>query len=146
MTETMFEGPLWVVDFLPRQAPAGSAGQLFDVEGFFLREPLYTALLNRFAEILLKLNCYYDMRYGDLREDSFCDNLPPEQLAAWMTKERRDLCILIPAENALITLNRGDTHMTVYHPSETLLRLLEQLAGAAGLFVWQPPVKGSDGL
>ena len=139
--ETVFDGPLWVVDFLPRQVPAGSTGQFFAVEAFFLREPQHTSLLNRFEEILLKLNCYFDMRYVDPREDSSRDNLPPEQLTSWLT---RDLCILVPAENTLLTLNRGDTHMTVYHPSEQFLRLLEQLAGAAGLFVWQPPMKGSD--
>ena len=39
-----------------------------------------------------------------------------------------------PDEDALITLNREDLYMTVWHPSGTLRKLLEQLAHAEGLF------------
>jgi len=39
MLEALFEKPCWVIDFLPEQVPANSAGQVFDVERFYLQPP-----------------------------------------------------------------------------------------------------------
>ena len=51
------------------------------------------------------------------------------------------LCILVGTSEALITLGRDDTCMTVYAPSEELLELIRTLARAVGLFVWKPVVQ-----
>ena len=59
-----------------------------------------------------------------------------------MIRNQEDLCVLLRDEKTLITLNRDDTGMTVYNPPEKLLRRLEKLAAAEGLFVWQPPQEG----
>ena len=48
-----------------------------------------------------------------------------------------NLCILVGASDALITLSRDDTCITVYAPAEDLLELIRTLAGAVGLFVWK---------
>ena len=63
-----------------------------------------------------------------------------------MTQNRQDLCVLLPDENALITLNRDELCMTLYNPPEKLLRRAERLAAAEGLFVWQPQQDVPGGL
>ena len=139
MIETLLTRPYWIIDILPAQVPKDSAGQYFAVEKYFLSEPRYTDLRQRYAELLLKLNCYYDLEVGFPGEKGSLRNPPPEKLHAWLVQEHRDLCVLLPAEEALLTLDHGDTYMTVYNPGEKLLALLGQLAQASGLFLWQPP-------
>ena len=139
MIEALLNKPYWVIDFLPRQVPEGSAGQFFAVEQFYLQEPRQSALRRQFAEILLKLNCYFDLLICEPEEENWARNPAPDKLLSWLTQEKKDLCVLLPEENTLITVNRADLYMTVYGPSESLLKLLGQLAVSAGLFLWQPP-------
>ena len=47
--------------------------------------------------------------------------------------------VLFEAEDTLAVLNSDDNYMTVYDPPEHLRDLLQVLAGAEGLFMWQPP-------
>ncbi len=135
MMEELLNKPYWVIDFLPRQVPAKGGGQFFAVEEYYLRSPLRRG----FAEILLKLNCYYDIEVCEPETEKWQKNPPPEALFSWIADNEKDLCVLLPAENALITANRDDLYMTVYAPSEELLQLLRSLAAASGLFLWQPP-------
>ena len=142
MIETLLTKPYWVIDFLPEQVPDGSPGQFFAVERFYLSEPQQTDLRRRFADILLKLNCYYDLEICAADSNQPERNPAPERLFAWVTRNQEDLCVLLRDEKTLITLNRDDTGMTVYNPPEKLLRRLEKLAAAEGLFIWQPPQEG----
>lgn len=139
MIEEILQKSYWVIDFLPQQVPADSAGQFFAVERFYLQEPRQTALRREFAEILLKVNCYYDMQTWEIEEERWEHNPAPELLYSWIAECKKDLRILLPEESTLFTLNRDDLCMTVYHPSERLLKLLGCLAASAGLFLWQPP-------
>ena len=138
MIETLLNKPYWVVDFLPEQVPDGSAGQFFAVEGYYLREPALSGLRRRFTDILLKLNCYYDFQVCAADSEEFVRNPAPDVLAARILGAQENLCILLPREDALITLDRDDTCMTVYNPSEILLDRIRLLASAEGLFLWQP--------
>ncbi|MBR3018921.1 MAG: hypothetical protein IKH57_17865 [Clostridia bacterium] len=139
MIEELFQKSYWVIDFLPQQVPEDSAGQFFAVERFYLQEPRQTALRRSFAEILLKVNCYYDIQACEPEEERWEHNPAPELLYSWIAESKKDLCILLPKESTLFTLNRDDLCMAVYHPSERLLKLLDWLAASAGLFLWQPP-------
>ena len=47
--------------------------------------------------------------------------------------------VLFETEDTLAVLNSDDNYMTVYDPPEHLRDLLQALAGAEGLFMWQPP-------
>ena len=138
--EELLQKPYWVVDFLPRQVPAKSGGQFFAVEEYYLRSPLR----RRFAEVLLKLNCYYEARVCEPETEKWQVNPPPERLFAWIADNEKDLCVLLPAEDTLITVNRDDLYMTVYGPSRDVLELLRPLSAAAGLFLWQPPQEGEE--
>ena len=138
MLDNFFEKEFWVVDFLPKQVPEDNGGRIFSVEDYYLEPSRYVVLRERFSDILLKLYCYYDLRLfiGDDTEGLF--NPEPEMLASHIMDNQGNLCILIGASEALVTLGRDDTNLTVYAPSEDLLQLIRTLAGAVGLFVWKP--------
>ena len=57
----LLEGPYWIVDILPEQVDADAAGQYFAVERYFLERSRIVPLRRKYAGILLRLNCYYDM-------------------------------------------------------------------------------------
>ena len=137
MIEAFFEKEYWVVDFLPKQVPENGGGRFFSVEQYYLEPSRYAVLRERFCEVLLKLYCYYDLRLfiGDDTEGLF--NPEPEKLADLVKGNRGNLCILVGTSEALITLSRDDTCMTVYAPTEDLLELIRTFAGAVGLFVWK---------
>ena len=138
MLESYLEKPYWVVDFLPKQVPENGGGRFFTLEEYYLEPSRYAVLREQFSDILLKLYCYYNLRLfiGDDTEGIF--NPEPEMLADLVKGNHDNLCILIGTSEALITLSRDDTCMTVYAPSEDLLELIRTLAGAVGLFVWKP--------
>lgn len=137
VVERLLDMPLWVIDFLPRQVPLESEGQFFDVEQYYLRMPRYERLCNRFADVLLKLNCYYDMLVNRALCDEWVKNPEPTTLVDWLTESMRHgyLCILVEDESTLITASSDDTHLTLYNPSSDLLGLVGQLAASAGLFL-----------
>ena len=173
MIDDYFERPYWIVDILPFQVPENSPGQYFAVEEYYLQKPRWQMLRRKYLEILLKLNCYYDMEVtadpggdgdpvGDIDPDAWpgCgwqknpapetleklimegpeknpEEAPeegPEKAPAYFT-----VYVLFEAEDTLAVLNSDDNYMTVYDPPEHLRGLLKVLAGAEGLFMWQPP-------
>ncbi len=137
MIDDFFDKEYWVVDFLPKQVPENGGGRYFSVEQYYFEPSRYAVLREQFSDILLKLYCYYDLRLfiGDDTEGLF--NPEPERLADLIKGNLDNLCILVGASDALITLSRDDTCMTVYAPAEDLLELIRTLAGAGGLFVWK---------
>jgi hypothetical protein len=138
MLDDFFNKEYWVVDFLPKQVPENAGGRFFSVEQYYLEPFRYAVLRERFSEILLKLYCYYDLRLfvDDDTEGIF--NPESELLAKHIKDNQGNLCILIGTSEALITLSRDDTNLTVYAPSDDLLELIKTLAEAVGLFVWKP--------
>ena len=137
LCEQLLEQPYHVIDFLPKQVSADCGGQYFAVERFYIEQPQALGLYPRFANLLIQLNCYYDLVTGDGERWSL--NLPPKELwakvAACEEGGKSFLNVLIPGEDSMITLYGGDLYMTLYQPSEKLLALVTQLAAAQGLFV-----------
>jgi hypothetical protein len=140
IVEGQLEKPYWVVDFLPYQVPEDSRGQFFAVERYYLEESRHEHLCRQFADVLLKLNCYYDLTVNRSSSDEWIKNPAPATLVAWLDDalQHGHMCILIDDGEALITASGGDIHMTLYNPSPNLLQLVQQLATSAGLFLWQP--------
>ena len=138
MLDDFFDKEYWVVDFLPKQVPENAGGRFFSVEQYYLEPSRYAVLREQFSKILLKLYCYYDLRLFVDDDSEGVANPEPELLAKHIKDNQGNLCILIGASEALITLGRDDTNLTVYAPSEDLLELIKTLAGALGLFVWKP--------
>ena len=143
LRELLFDASYCVIDFLPRQVPAGSGGKYFAVEKYFSEHPRIDALYQSFAGIALKLGCYYGLALYDPAGDAWIDNPQPELLArrieecAFPGKERY-VQLLFPGEGAMLELNGGDLYMTLYAPSDELRETAEKLAGAEGLFLREP--------
>ena len=130
--DMLLNSPFWVIDFLPYQVPADGKGQFFTVEDYYLKFPQIESLHWQFLSVLLKLNCYYQIKVAV--GDQWIDNPDPELIQKQIGGRGLDVLI----KNTLIQYNRDDTHMTVYNPTEDLLELLRILAQSEGLFVWKP--------
>ena len=136
--ENLLSKPYWLIDVLPKQVPAESAGQYFKVERYFLS--WLDEIGRKFARVLIRLNCYYDLQVGTDGE-TWILNESPEVLARRFEESAAShtpLSILIGSDDALITFSGDDHYMTLYNLDEELLELVRQCAQAEGLFVWGP--------
>ena len=141
MMGELLEGPYWIVDILPEQVPADAAGQYFAVERYFLQRSRIVPLRRKYAEILLRLNCYYDMAASFDSCASWEMNPDPETFAARVAglSGNEFLRVVFAQQNAMIDYDRNDTYLTVYDPGASLLDKVRALAAAEGLFLWSPP-------
>ena len=141
MMGALLEGPYWIVDILPEQVPADAAGQYFAVERYFLQQSRIVPLRRKYAEILLRLNCYYDMAVSFDSCMTWETNPDPEAFAERLAglSGNEFLRAVFAGQNAMIDYDRNDTYLTVYDPGAALLDKVRALAAAEGLFVWRAP-------
>ena len=128
--------PYWIIDILPKQVPADSPGRYFTVEKYFLGH--LDDLCRKFARVLIKLNCYRDLRVSTDHE-RWTGDFSPEDLETFFQESvdtHSPLFIQIHPSDALLTFTGDDHYLTLYAPDEDLLTLLRPLAASEGLFVW----------
>ena len=141
--ERLLQQPYWVIDMLPKQVPQDSKGQFFVVEQYYLEGPRHERLCQQFADVLLKLNCYYGLAFSHDAEH-WQLNPEPENVVKMvkdcLSEEPTEwfLYVLLEEKAMLLTLQRDTTYMTLYNPADEYLQLIGQLASAVGLFVWSP--------
>lgn len=128
--------PYWVIDILPKKVPLNSPGQYFKIEKYFLVQPQFATICRKFTNVLVKLNCYDDIKVCHNLEE-WLINPSPEMLEEWM-HEGKMLYFVLKESNAMIGFNGDDHYMTIYNPDEVLLELIQLLATSEGLFVWKP--------
>ena len=135
MMGALLEGPYWIVDILPEQVSAEAAVQYFAVERYFLRPERIVPLRRKYAEILLRLNCYCDMAASFDSCASWETNPDPEAFAARVEglSGNEFLRAVFAEQNAMIDYDHNDTYLTVYDPDRALLDKIR------GLFVWRAP-------
>ncbi len=136
--ESLLEKPYWLIDILPKQVPAGSAGQYFKAERYFLS--WLDEISWKFARVLIRLNCYHDLRVS-IDGETWILNESPEVLVRRFedsAASHSPLSVLVGSGDALITFSGDDHYMTLYNPDEELLEFVRQCAQAEGLFVWGP--------
>ena len=132
--ETLLSRPYWLIDVLPKRVPADADGQYFRIERFLMEGRRADGIFRRFAELLVKLNCYHSLQVSSDGEE-WTINPAPEEIYGTMS-ERIQMFVLVGAD-ALITFSGEDHYMTLYNPSEDLLALIRPLASSVGLFVWK---------
>lgn len=126
----------WVIDVLPKQVPADGQGQYFKIEEYWLRGPQFIAICHKFSNLLMKLNCYYDISiYNTARE--WADNPSPETMVECLSSKDA-VYLVVRSEDAMIGFTGDDHYMTLYNPDEMLLEFVKSLANSEGLFVWKP--------
>lgn len=141
--DELLDKPYWVADILPEQVPKYSAGNFPAIEQYYLREPRLSELRNKFLNIILKLNCYYDISVLTDPEggmEGAEENPDPERLHAVFVGENAAECVQVfmKNENILIVSNKDDTCVAIFNPNERVLTMIRRLAAAEGLFVWKP--------
>jgi hypothetical protein len=141
----LLEGPYSIVDILPEQVPQGTAGRYFAVEKYYLQPERLRALRGRFAGILLRLNCYFDMAVSFDSCETWENDPDPESFARKLEDMSGNsfMRAVFAAQRAMIDIAPDDTYMTVYDPESRLADKLGPLAHSEGLFVWSPP-EGED--
>lgn len=138
--EKQLEKQYWVIDILPKQVPVSAKGQYFKVEEYYRQHPRIDILYRKFINILLKLNCYEEMDYS-FDGEAWATNPSPQDIEAMVMKclaGKEMLYVILKSADAMITLSGDDTYMTVYGPTNVVLKLLGSLATSEGLFVWKP--------
>jgi len=138
--ERLFDGPCWVVDFLPRQVPPEAGKRFFPVERYLMEPPRLEGLYRRFARLALKLSCYYGLLAERLPSAGWVNDPAPEELEDMIRfcavgDGPRGVFLLFPAENAMLTLDGGDLYMTLYGPGDEFLETVRALGLSEGLFV-----------
>ena len=115
-------------------------GQYFSVEQYYLQPERIHILRRRFAEILLRLNCYDDMAVSFDSCESWEKNPDPETFADRLVclSGNDFLRAVFEAQKTMVDIEHDDTYMTVYNPPPEFLNRLRMLASAEGLFVWNP--------
>ena len=126
--EELLNTPYWIIDILPKQVPAGSAGQYFAIEKY-LRETQLSDIKKKHVNLILKLNCYRDISLDEDKEV----NISPEQIADAIYKRYVNIMV----DDAMIVSEPEDTYLTIYNPDEDLLTLVRELASGEGMFVWK---------
>ena len=141
--DALFDKPYWIVDVLPEQVPRDAPGQYPAAESYYLTEPQYSLLRGKYAQILIRLNCYFDLRLASGDGEKWELNPAPRTLARAFAESGMTDRVLVLAEPgpSLLVWNGDDTWMTVYDPTPALLRLLRPLAASEGLFLWRPDQK-----
>ena len=137
----LLERPFMIIDILPEQVPADSAGQYFAVERYFRGPERLSALYRRFASVLLRLNCYDDMAVTFDGCEHWEENPDPESFAERLASlpAAGFFRAVFEEQKTMIDLDAGDTNMTVFDPGEVFLERLTKLAASEGLFVWKGP-------
>ena len=126
--EELLNTPYWIIEILPKQVPAGSAGQYFAIEKY-LRETQLSDIKKKHVNLILKLNCYKDISLDEDKEI----NISPEKIADAIYKRYVNIMV----DDAMIVSEPEDTYLTIYNPDEDLLTLIRELASGEGMFVWK---------
>ena len=126
--EELLNAPYWIIDILPKQVPAGSAGQYFAIEQY-LRDTQLSDIKKKHVNLILKLNCYRDISLDEGKEV----NISPEQIAEAIHKRYVNIMV----DDAMIVSDPEDTYLTIYNPDEDLITLMKELASGEGMFVWK---------
>ena len=130
--------PYCIIDILPEQVPSDSPGRYFEVERYFLSR--LDKIIRKFADFLLKLNCYCELEVGRDCE-TFSGDFAPEDLECFLLETNASpypLYIRVNHTDALFAYAGDEHYLTLYEPDRELLRLVHQLAQYEGLFVWVP--------
>ena len=135
--EVLLSKPFWIVDILPKQVPDDAGGQYFTIEKFFLSPPHVDAIYQKFANVLLKLNCYDDILVFQVNNESWDENPAPDDLER-LVLERRPLFVVLKQSQAMLSITGEDHNMTVYGPNDDTLALISVIASSEGLYLWKP--------
>ena len=128
--DELLQTPYWIIDILPKQVPAHSAGQYFAIEKYYIDKKRFIDIKQKHINVILKLNCYRDISIDEEEEI----NPSLERIE----KEMKNRYLYIMIGESMILSEADDTHMTLFNPDDELLELVKEIVSKEGLFVWRP--------
>ena len=131
----LLDGPCLILDTLPERVPKDAPGQYFAADKYFRAPERLAALYRRFAELMLRLNCYSAMAVT-FDGETWEAEPEPESFAARVESLGGFMRAVFPAEGAMLELDSGDTWASVWCPEGALLDRIRKLAAASGFFIW----------
>lgn len=136
--EELLKKTCYVIDILPERVPEHGGGQYFEVEAHLLGVP---GIYEKFTGVLLKLMCYYHVM---IFKEKWHDRPEPAKVVRMVNEIAKSDCevmyVLLPDDEALMTLESGSLNISVYDPGDDMRRIMESVAKSEGLFWW----KGHD--
>ncbi len=133
---SLLDEPCLILDTLPERVPGDAPGQYFAADKYFRAPERLAGLYRRFAELMLRLNCYSSMAVSFDGGESWEREPEPESFAARVESLGGFMRAVFPEEGAMLELDSGDTWMSVWCPEGALLGRIRKLAAASGFFVW----------
>ena len=133
---SLLDEPCLILDTLPERVPKDAPGRYFAADRYFRAPERLAALYRRFAELMLRLNCYSSMAVTFDGGESWEAEPEPEGFAARVESLGGFMRAVFPEEGAMLELDSGDTWMSVWCPEGALLGRIRKLAAASGFFIW----------
>lgn len=135
----LLEGPYRIADVFPRQVSKERGAQYFAAERYWLQPERLGNLRRKQAEILIRLNCYYEMTVSFDSCESWETSPEPIRFAGRLeSMTGNDFLRAVFAEpKTMIDIEPCDTYMTVYSRDQSFVGLLGKLCAAEGLFLWE---------
>lgn len=136
-----------VIDFFPETASYAD-GFADEAEQYFAQDKQLQQFCTRAVSLVLKLLCCFPFeiyvkevtplrtqREGWLK-DKRCETVV-RLLKKVILKQKGQLDILLPKENAIISIPGGTMSIAVYHESPALKQLLDEMIPAEGFYTWR---------
>lgn len=138
--DEMLTKPYWVIDILPEQVPAENDGQYFKIAQYMLINPQKNEIYQKFARVIIKLNCYHLITVGN-PDRGWKRNPHPQTLARQLAECAAGQCpifVFVPKFDAMLYLSGDEHYITCYNLNDELQRMLGIFTQSEGLFLWQP--------
>lgn len=141
LAEEILERPYQIVDIFPARVPREGADRYGRTARYFEEPQRLRRIYRRYAEILLRLHCYWPMRVSFDWGETWEEDPEPETFAEKVENlpGNGHLRVLFLPQETLIDLDAPDTSLTVFSPEPVLWEMLRKMAAAEGFFTWQPP-------
>lgn len=146
--DMLFNEDFYLMDFLPGQIPEGNAGFSDETEQYFLKEKPIQQFCDKAVTAVLKILCCYPFEmyvqeyvpFQNFREgwlkDKRCETVV-KLLKRTILKRKGQLDILLPGEDAIISISGGRLNIAVYHGSDQFRKRMKKLAETEGLYWWK---------
>ena len=139
--ERLLEDDYWIIDILPSQIPIEKQAEYRALTDEYFESGKVAQLHRRYADILTMINSRFKTAMLCMPEDEW--TISPDDVAVKDAvihhTERGCVDLLLPEEETLISLQAEDLYITVYHPTEEILSLLQQAVSESGFYIWQTP-------
>lgn len=135
----LLDKPYRVGDILPQRVPKDCAGQYFAVDKYYRRPERMAELRRAMADILLRLNCYFDMYVSFDAGETWRKDPEPERFVSELVSMQSGFFrALFPSRAAMVEIDSCDTYFTFTGEDPVVNGLLEKLTAAQGYFLWEP--------